>query len=75
VLNDYGIRPVSVMFLALDIGYSPKDDDVYNPHLPNHGNTNYGRPENFGTIFWDGMEDSRIDIRLFYVFRSKDSWS
>jgi hypothetical protein len=60
------------MFLALEDGYFPNDTDVYNPHLPNFGNTNYGKSDKFDTLFWDGSKDSFVDIRLFYVFRDKD---
>jgi hypothetical protein len=73
VLNDYGIKPVSMLFIALEEGYFPSNDDVYNPHLPNFGNRNYGKERT--TIFWDGTSHSYVDLRLFYVFRLKDSWS
>jgi sodium/potassium-transporting ATPase subunit alpha len=43
VMNDYGIKPVSMLFIALEDGYYPKDSDVYDPDLPNYGNTNYGQ--------------------------------
>jgi hypothetical protein len=38
-MNDYGIKPVTMMFLAIEGGYWPAPDDVYNPDLPNFGNT------------------------------------
>lgn len=72
-MNDYGIKPVSMLFLALEPGYFPKESDVYNPDLPNFGNSNYGSDRT--TIFWDGSTDSYHDIRLFYVFRDRYSWS
>ncbi len=39
VMNDYGIKPVSMIFLSLEKGYFPHPDDVYNPDLPNYGNS------------------------------------
>lgn len=67
-MNDYGIRPISMLFLSLEKGYLPAESDVYNPDLPNFGNTNYGKGDKT-TIFWDGTTDSYLDIRLFYSFR------
>lgn len=62
------------MFLALEKGYYPHEDDVYNPDLPNLGNRHYGEKEAYGAIFWEGMTDSTVDIRLFYSFRKRDQW-
>jgi hypothetical protein len=42
VLNDYGIKPLTLIFLNLKNGYFPKDTDVYDPAAPNSGNTNWG---------------------------------
>ena len=42
VMNDYGIKPRTLLWLSLENGYYPKDTDVYNPDLPNFGNSNYG---------------------------------
>ena len=74
-MNDYGIKPTSVMFLAMEKGYWPHEGDVYDPNLPNFGNSQYGLKEAFGTVFWDGSTDSFVDLRLFYVFRERSSWS
>jgi hypothetical protein len=63
------------MFIALEEGYYPLDTDVYNPNLPNFGNSNYGKSEARSEIFWDGALDSYVDLRLFYVFRNRDEWS
>jgi hypothetical protein len=63
------------MFLALEEGYWPHEDDVYNPDLPNFGNRNYGVKEASSTLNWDGSTDSYVDIRLFFSFRARDSWS
>ena len=72
-MNDYGIRPVTMMFLALEEGYFPHPDDVYNPELPNFGNRQYGMEKT--KIFWDGSTDSFVDIRLFYIHRTVGEWS
>lgn len=74
-MNDYGIKPISMMFLAIEVGHWPAPEDRYNPDLPNFGNSQYGRPGARGTIFWDGSVDSHVDIRLFYVFRQRTEWS
>lgn len=73
VLNDYGIKPTSLLFLALEDGYWPRKTDEYDPDLPNFGNSFFGKDKT--TIFWDGSLDSFVDIRLFYVFRDRNSWS
>ena len=74
-MNDYGIKPVSMLFLSLEDGYWPKETDVYNPDLPNFGNSNYGLSGARDELFWDGTVDSYVDIRLFYSFRDITSWS
>lgn len=75
VLNDYGIKPTSTLFLALEDGYFPSEDDVYDPDQPNFGNSNFG-DDNWKTkLFWDGSTDSHLDIRLFYVHRNRETWS
>ena len=43
--------------------------------MPNFGNSNYGKPEKFTTLLWDGATDNKVDIRLFYIFRPRDNWS
>ena len=63
------------MFLALEKGYWPKEDDVYNPNLPNFGNRNYGIEKAYGTVNWDGSTDAFVDLRLFYTFRKRTEWS
>lgn len=75
VLNDYGIKPRTLLFLALENGYYPDENDVYNPDLPNFGNSNYGKEEFLTKLNWDGPLDAYVDIRLFYVFRDKDAWT
>lgn len=73
VMNDYGFRPITMMFMAIEKGYYPHPDDVYDPNQPNFGNRQYGYDKT--TIFWDGSTDSYVDLRLFYVFRKKDEWA
>lgn len=40
VLNDFGITPKTVWWLATEKGLFPKPTDVYNPNAPYYGNTN-----------------------------------
>lgn len=42
VMNDYGIKIGTTLFLSPLEGYYPAPTDVYNPDLPNLGNSNYG---------------------------------
>ena len=42
VLNDYGIRPSTLLGLVITDGYIPNNTDVYNPNAINYGNTNAG---------------------------------
>lgn len=75
VLNDYGIKPTSLLFIALEEGFYPENSDVYHPDQPNFGNSNFGIHDKGGELFWDGNVDSYLDMRLFYVFRGRDMWS
>ena len=75
VLNDYGIRPTSLLFIALENGYYQEDSDVYDPDQPNYGNSNFGKSSNYAALFWDGNTDTQLDLRLFYSFRQKNDWS
>lgn len=75
VLNDYGLPPNSTLFIALEEGYWPLATDVYDPDLPNFGNSRFGDPDQKGPLFWDGSSDSELDLRLFYVHRARDQWS
>jgi len=61
--------------LALEEGYYPNAADIYNPDHPNYGNANFGILKKLSTLFWDGSTDSELDMRLFYVFRTKDTWN
>jgi len=75
VLNDYGIRPTSTLFLALEPGYYPLNSDTYNPDYPNYGNSMFGNEDNSSGLFWDGLTDNELDIRLFFVYRNRDTWT
>jgi sodium/potassium-transporting ATPase subunit alpha len=41
VLNDYGIAPSTTWKLALEEGWIPNSQDVYNPDLASRGNSNW----------------------------------
>lgn len=45
VMNDYGFPPTSLLMMSTALGYQPLGDDVYNPDLPNFGNSNYGNSD------------------------------
>ena len=69
-MNDYGIKWESLLGLAIEKGYVPKEHDVYSPYEPNYGNTNYGHSDHYRMLAWDFLRDGSVDIRLFYVFRN-----
>ncbi len=75
ILNDYGIRPTSALFLALEPGYYQEDSDVYDPNYPNFGNSNFGKENHKAAAFWDGLTDNNLDLRIFYVHRNRDTWT
>ena len=74
VLNDFGYKLNTLMFLNLAKGYEPDPSDSYNPELPNFGNSNYGKGNYFRSIAWGQSDDAQIDVRLFFVFHNRDSW-
>ena len=61
--------------MNLEHGYVPANTDVYNPFLPNFGNSNYGVADKYRTIAWGTVNDSKLDLRLFYVFKHRDDWT
>ena len=75
VMNDYGVRWETLTGLATEKGYMPDENDVYSPYEPNYGNTHYGKSDSYGMMPWDFIRDNTADIRLFYSFRMRDSWS
>jgi sodium/potassium-transporting ATPase subunit alpha len=58
VLNDYGIKPTTTVFLALEEGYYQTNEDVYHPDMPNFGNSNFGDEDWKTALFWDGATDT-----------------
>ncbi len=46
VMNDYGIKPITTLFLNQRGGYFPDSTDIYHQDLPNFGNSNFGKPSN-----------------------------
>jgi len=74
VMNDYGIRPVSTLFLANEQGYYPSPLDVYDPDLPNQGNSGYGK-NGRSLLAWDLATDLEVDFRLFFTFKNRDTWT
>ena len=42
VMNDYGFKFSTLLGLNLENGYEPNPTDVYDPNMPNFGNSNYG---------------------------------
>jgi hypothetical protein len=75
VMNDYGFRPLSLVFLSDQTGYYPDPEDIYNPNLPNFGNRNFGDPTKAGQISWGMNYQETTDLRLFYTILNVNAWS
>jgi magnesium-transporting ATPase (P-type) len=69
VLNDYGIRPGTLLGLSGEYGYFPAPEDVYNPNAVNMGNSNYGNPDYYDYLDWGLPTDGLNDLRLFFTGR------
>jgi hypothetical protein len=52
VLNDFGFKLNTLLFLNLAKGYEPNSNDLYDPNLPNFGNSNYGKSDFYRTVSW-----------------------
>ncbi|CDW80621.1 k antiporter p-type alpha subunit family protein [Stylonychia lemnae] len=74
ILNDFGFKFNTLINLNLAKGYEPNPTDIYDPNLPNFGNTNFGIKDYLRTIAWGRNYDAKIDVRLFFVHHNKDSW-
>ena len=75
VMNDYGFKFSTLLGLNLENGYEPNPTDVYDPDLPNFGNTNYGNSDKLRTLSWGVEYDILLDVRLFYTSKLRTSWS
>jgi hypothetical protein len=73
VMNDYGIKPATLFGLSIEKGVKPNSNDVYNPLMPQKGNTNYGASEEAFDYITD--TDNDIDLRLFYFKHDVNDWS
>lgn len=75
VMNDYGVRPGTLLGLDPQDGYFPASGDVYNPNMPFNGNSNGGNADYKGRMNWLKKAYGDIDIRLFYTDRNADEWN
>ena len=75
VLNDYGIKVLSTLFMNQLVGWFPNPTDVYDPNQVNFGNANFGNSNYANTISWGLNFDSHVDIRLFYQTKVPTDWS
>lgn len=79
ILNDYGIRPGTLFFLANKEGVFPKPEDRYDwtddtPYTV-YGNSNaFGKDLDKDTLAWDLTKHGDVDIRLFYYTEKPSSW-
>ena len=74
IMNDYGIRPGTLFGLGTAEGVKPAEDDVYDPSLPNRGNSNVGIKEK-EAFDWTTDQDDDIDLRLFFYDKKPSAWS
>jgi hypothetical protein len=75
VMNDYGFKVFTLFFLNEQEGYYPNENDVYDPNLPNFGNSNYGNSDKYGVVTWGLNYQNGMDARLFFVTENRNSWS
>merc|ERR1711998_551861 len=75
ILHDYGIRPGTLVQLALTNGYIPNAADTYKPERLDFGNSNFENPDKMTQLHWNGMRHMAVDVRLFYTSRGPASWA
>jgi len=75
VMNDYGFKPHTLIFLNQEYGYYPQDTDVYSPNEPNYGNSNWGDDDFHTTLSWGENYETSMDTRLFYTLRDSMNFS
>jgi sodium/potassium-transporting ATPase subunit alpha len=73
VMNDYGYKPGTLFGLALEEGTKPNSTDIYNPDMPQKGNTNYSGNEEVFEFNTD--DDNDVDVRLFFHVHPVNDWS
>lgn len=76
VMNDYGIKPATLLGMILDKSRKPEKGDTYDPTALGKGNSNYVNPAKSKDIFnWTTDADNDIDVRLFYWEYDATDWS
>jgi sodium/potassium-transporting ATPase subunit alpha len=51
-MNDYGYKIDTLLYLNNRKGYFPNSDDIYDPNIPNYGNSNYGNQDKYSVLDW-----------------------
>jgi hypothetical protein len=67
IMNDFGFKINTILFINQELGYEPNPTDLYNPYQPNMGNTNYGKDDMRGMMSWNLSKNAAIDSRLYFV--------
>ena len=49
-MNDWGFKFSTILYINRELGYYPLDSDVYDPNLPNFGNSNFGKSGSGGNL-------------------------
>ena len=79
-MNDYGLRPYTLLNIIRAPGVYPKNNDVYEElnlyeeddygnikAVSLRGNTNIGENHEKKTLDWDTWQLCGLDIRMFYA--------
>jgi sodium/potassium-transporting ATPase subunit alpha len=74
-MNDWGFKLSTLLYINGEQGFYPEASDVYDPNLPNYGNSNFGKAASGSTLQWGTTNDSKIDVRLFYFSKLRSDWS
>ena len=75
ILNQFGIKPDSLVDLVNVKAPLPNPGDTFDPNAPNLGNTNLGSSKEI-KLDWNGISDNKVDIRLFYAgVRNESAWT
>lgn len=77
VMNDYGFKPWTLVWLNLKSGYVPLATDTYDAlAAPSYGNSNYNNEAyELSALAWGSNEGTAMDIRLFYTSLAPTNWS
>lgn len=75
-MNDYGLKPWTLLGMTTSLGIEPAPGDVYDPLAgPCKGNSNCLIGAETRKLDMNTNKDGWFDIRLFFYDKDPDSWS